>query len=90
MITAETEVWNVEPERYAPHFVSKYHLAREDDCIAKCSPRIILNLPLPDRGIGFGGPISFGDGGRHIYELEREDVCLRCIPGELPESSTSG
>lgn len=79
-LTLDTMVWNVEPQGwYDPYFVSKYHLDNGFG-VAKCSSRIILNMPVPDRPIIFGGPTSFGDGGQAIGSLPRDSVCRGCVP----------
>lgn len=84
-ITKETMVWNAEPQgRYNPYFISKYHLDR-GDTTATCSTRVLLNTPAGDRGPGWGGPLSFGDGGQRLGNCTRDEVCAKCVP-VLPSS----
>lgn len=79
-LTPETMVWNAEPQgQYNPYFRSKYHLDR-GDTTAVCSTRVLLNTPIADRGVGFGGPMSYGDGGQPLSNCERSEVCRKCVP----------
>lgn len=87
-VATETIVWNVDSQRYSD-FVSKFHLNRGDST-AKCSPRILLNLPIRGRAIGIGGSVvedSYGDGGWYLDGLDRDQICRRCVP-VLPSDST--
>jgi len=83
-VTPDTQVCNVEPQgQYNPWFVSKYHLDRGDST-AFCSTSVLLNIVLGWRPTGFGGPLSYGDGYARLGDLERGDVCRKCVP-VMPE-----
>lgn len=57
----------------------KYHVDR-GDTTAKCSPRIFLNAMKNVRSVGFGGGIYDDMPAGRASELDREDVCRRCVP----------
>ncbi|QYF98468.1 hypothetical protein [Microbacterium sp. PAMC21962] len=62
-----------------PSDYRKYHVDR-GDTTAKCNSRIFLNSMKLTRPVGFGGAIYDDMPAGRASELNREDVCRRCVP----------